>query len=83
MCIPDVGVDLNIGESSIEAMKPVTVGQLFRNVVEKFPVHPGLKYKEDGMWKAITFSGYYSLCIKAAKSFLKVGMEIACVQSKK
>ena len=77
MCIPDVGVDLNIGESSTEVMKPITVGQLFRNVVERFPTHSALRYKEDGIWKAITFSGYYSLCIKAAKSFLKVGMEIA------
>ena len=69
---PDEVVDLAIGESGIEAEKPVTVGQLFKNVVARFPIHPALKYKEDGMWKTITYTEYYGLCIKAAKSFLKV-----------
>ena len=49
-----------------------TVGQLFKETVEKFPMHPALKYKEDETWKTIIYTGYYNLCIKAAKSFLKV-----------
>ena len=69
---PDEVVDLAIGESGIEAEKPVTVGQLFKDVVARFPMHPALKYKEDGIWKTITYTEYYDLCIKAAKSFLKV-----------
>ena len=83
MCFPDVGVDLNIGECSIEAMKPITVGQLFKDAVERFPMHPALKYKEDGIWKTITYNGYYDLCIKAAKSFLKVRGGTACAQYRK
>ena len=61
-----------IGESGIEAEKPVTVGELFKEVVARFPMHPALKYKEDGIWKTITYTDYYDRCIKAAKSFLKV-----------
>ena len=69
---PDEKVDLAIGESGIEAEKPMTVGQLFKDAVARFSMHPALKYKEDGIWKTITYTGYYDLCIKAAKSFLKV-----------
>ena len=69
---PDDKVDLAIGESGIEAEEPITVGQLFKNAVERFPSQPALKYKEDGIWKAITYTDYYNHCIKAAKSFLKV-----------
>ena len=64
-----------IGESGIEAEEPITVGQLFRSTKERFPAHPALKYKEDGEWKAYTYTEYYDHCIKAAKSFLKVRME--------
>ena len=54
-----------------QAITP-TVGQIFKETVEKFPMHPALKHKEDETWKTITYTGYYNLCIKAAKSFLKV-----------
>ena len=65
-------IDLAIGESGIEAETPITVGQLLQNTVTRFPVHPALKYKEEGIWKTITYTVYYNLCIRAAKSFLKV-----------
>ena len=50
----------------------MTVGQLFKDAVARFPMHPALKYKENGIWRTITYTEYYDLCIKAAKSFLKV-----------
>ena len=77
--IADEKVDLAIGESGIEAEAPITVGQLFRNAVMRFPKHPALKYKEGGIWKTITYTEYYNLCIKAAKSFLKVRVGAARV----
>ena len=76
---PDEEVDLAIGESGIEAEEPMTVGQLFKYAVEKFPTHDALKYKENGKWKAITYAEYYDLCIKAAKSFLKVSVHVSCI----
>ena len=68
-------MDLAIGESGIAAEKPITVGQLMKDAVARFPKHPALKHKEDGIWNTITYTGYYDHCIKAAKSFLKVRVE--------
>jgi len=56
----------------IELEEPITVGQLFKKTVEKFPKHSALEYKEDGKWKTFTYTKYYDLCVRAAKSFLKV-----------
>ena len=78
---PDEEVDLAIGESGIEAEEPMTVGQLFKSAVEKFPTHDALKYKENGIWKAITYAEYYNHCIRAAKSFLKVRIHVSCICS--
>ena len=74
---PSEKVDLAIAESGIEAEEPITVGQLFRRTVEKFPDHPALKYKENGTWKAIPYTEYYNLSIRAAWSFLKVRIKAA------
>lgn len=76
---PDGVVDLTIGESGMEAEKPINVGQLFKSTVERHPRHPALSYKENGTWIAVSYSEYYSRCIKAAKSFLKVRVETAHV----
>ena len=73
--MPDDEVDLAIGESGIESEEPITVGQLFKNAVRRFPKHPALKYKEDGEWKSFTYTEYYVECIRAAKSFLKVRVQ--------
>lgn len=70
--VPEEGVDLAMGESGLESEEPITVGKLFQDTVKRIPTQPALKYKEDGTWQTITFSEYYDLCIKAAKSFLKV-----------
>jgi len=43
---------------------------------KQFPTNPALKYKEEGEWKSITYTEYYEHCIKAAKSFLKVRVEV-------
>ena len=69
---PSEGVDLAMGVTGIAAIPPITVGQMFQETVRKFPSHPALRYKEEGEWKSITYDGYYKLCIRAAKSFLKV-----------
>ena len=76
---PDEEVDLAIGESGIEAEEPMTVGQLFKDVVKQLPNHAALKHKEDKEWKTITYTEYYNLCIKAAKSFQKVSVHVSCI----
>ena len=58
-----------------EAEKPITVGQLFKDAVARFPKQPALKYKEDGEWKSFTYTEYYDECIRVAKSFIKVRVQ--------
>ena len=72
---PNVELILS-GESGIEEEEPMTVGQLFKDTVSRFPTHPALKYKEGGKWKTYTYTEYYDCCIRAAKSFLEVRVEI-------
>ena len=76
---PDEVVDLAMGVSGIESVEPITVGQLFKNTVDKHGKHPALKYKQNGQWESISYSEYHRYCIKAAKSFLKVRVGNACV----
>ncbi len=74
-------MDIAIGESGLESEEPITVGQMFQETVKKAPDAPALKYKNkmEEEWKTVTYSEYYQLCIRAAKSFLKVGVCCVCV----
>ena len=68
-------LDLQIGKEGFTAVPPVTVGQLFRATKERFPSNEALAYKEGESWKKINYTAYYDLCVRAAKSFLKVKKE--------
>uniref|UniRef100_A0A674GYX9 Long-chain-fatty-acid--CoA ligase ACSBG1 n=1 Tax=Taeniopygia guttata TaxID=59729 RepID=A0A674GYX9_TAEGU len=52
---------------------PITVHQMFKESLEKYGSLNALASKKNGKWEKITFSEYYCLSRKAAKSFLKVG----------
>ncbi|XP_072258159.1 long-chain-fatty-acid--CoA ligase ACSBG1 isoform X2 [Pyxicephalus adspersus] len=54
---------------------PVTVHQMFLECVDKYGNLNGLSSKKNGVWEHITFLEYYKLCRRAAKSFLKLGLE--------
>ncbi|XP_019359943.1 PREDICTED: long-chain-fatty-acid--CoA ligase ACSBG1 [Gavialis gangeticus] len=54
---------------------PLTVHQMFKESMEKYGPLNALVSRMNGKWKKITFSEYYSLSRKAAKSFLKLGLE--------
>ncbi|XP_039413961.1 long-chain-fatty-acid--CoA ligase ACSBG1 isoform X3 [Corvus cornix cornix] len=54
---------------------PITVHQMFKESLEKYGSLNALASKKNGKWEKITFSEYYSLSRKAAKSFLKLGLE--------
>ncbi|CAN9499326.1 unnamed protein product [Ophioblennius macclurei] len=55
--------------------KPVTVHQMFKASVERYGNMHALASKINDKWEKITFSEYYQLCRKAAKSFMKLGLE--------
>ncbi|XP_044294935.1 long-chain-fatty-acid--CoA ligase ACSBG1 isoform X1 [Varanus komodoensis] len=54
---------------------PVTVHQMFQESLEKYASLEAMASKKDGKWEKISFSEYYQLSRKAAKSFLKLGLE--------
>lgn len=72
---PRLGVDLAFGTERLQDLKPLTVGQLFKQTVKQIPDGVALMYKEDNQWKSISYTEYYNMVIKAAKSFTKIGVE--------
>lgn len=54
---------------------PLTVHQMFKETVNKYGTLNALASKENGKWEKITFSEYYQLSWKAAKSFLHLGLQ--------
>ncbi|XP_078541334.1 long-chain-fatty-acid--CoA ligase ACSBG1 isoform X2 [Lissotriton helveticus] len=54
---------------------PLTVQQMFKETVNKYGTLNALASKENGKWEKITFSEYYQLSWKAAKSFLHLGLQ--------
>ncbi|KAJ4937690.1 hypothetical protein JOQ06_002322 [Pogonophryne albipinna] len=66
-------VRLRIEEGCPE--EPVTVHQMFKASVEKYGNMYALASKLDNKWEKITFSEYYQFCRRAAKSFMKLGLE--------
>ncbi|NXX88950.1 ACBG1 ligase, partial [Centropus bengalensis] len=54
---------------------PITVHQMFKESLEKYGSLNALASKKNGKWEKITFSEYYHLSRKAAKSFLKLGLQ--------
>ncbi|XP_053514837.1 long-chain-fatty-acid--CoA ligase ACSBG1 isoform X2 [Artibeus jamaicensis] len=57
--------------------RPNTVHQMFLEAVDKYGHFHALGFKRQGSWEHITYSQYYLLARKAAKGFLKLGLERA------
>lgn len=74
---PDIPVALRIGETGISAELPITVGEVFKQTVKKFADNPAMAFKEGESLKKISYKEYYNLSVKAAKSFIKLGLELA------
>nr|XP_048283464.1 long-chain-fatty-acid--CoA ligase ACSBG2 isoform X3 [Myodes glareolus] len=54
---------------------PMTIPELFQESVERFGAHPALASKNDKRWDTLTFSQFYDACRKAARSFIKLGLQ--------
>uniref|UniRef100_A0A673CQW9 Long-chain-fatty-acid--CoA ligase ACSBG1 n=1 Tax=Sphaeramia orbicularis TaxID=375764 RepID=A0A673CQW9_9TELE len=66
-------VRLRIEENCPE--EPLTVHQMFKASVEKYGNMFALASKKNNKWEKITFLEYYQFCRRAAKSFIKLGLE--------
>jgi hypothetical protein len=53
---------------------PVTVGEMFQNIIKLFPKKTALCFKDtgDSDWRELNFTEYYSFTTQAARSLLKV-----------
>ena len=65
-------VELAIGKEGITAIKPITIIEMFKDVVQKYSNAVAYAYNEEGAWKNVTYAQYYDLSVAVAKSFLKV-----------
>ncbi|KAJ7421600.1 Long-chain-fatty-acid--CoA ligase ACSBG2 [Willisornis vidua] len=71
----DGEVRLRMEERGIGSEMPQTVHQLFQESVRKYGDYFALASKKGGRWIKLTYQMYYDECCKAAKSFLKLGLE--------
>lgn len=69
---PKLGVDLAFGSARLQDLEPLTVGHLFKKTVKQVPDGVALKFKVGDHWSEVSYTEYYNMVIKAAKSFIKV-----------
>lgn len=72
----DKAVRLRMEGSGQASETPITIHQMFLQTVEKYGDHPALVSKHEGQWVTLTWRQYYEQCRAAAKSFLKVCLQI-------
>ncbi|XP_072353273.1 long-chain-fatty-acid--CoA ligase ACSBG2-like isoform X3 [Scyliorhinus torazame] len=68
-------VKLRMEETCCGGVSPLTVTQMFQKTVDLCGDHVAIGFKQEKQWKTLTFAQYYAECRKAAKSFLKLGLE--------
>ncbi|KAL8606650.1 hypothetical protein ACOMHN_025749 [Nucella lapillus] len=71
----DGAVRLRMGSSGPGSEAPYTVSTLFRKTVEKIPDGVAMAVKREGKWVKWTYRRYMEDVRKAAKSFIKLGLE--------
>jgi len=66
-----------VTDEKISSVKPITIPQLFAEVVDEFPNHPALVQKNltTDEWETTTFEEYKQKVEKIAKVFIKLGLE--------
>ncbi|XP_069734132.1 long-chain-fatty-acid--CoA ligase ACSBG2 isoform X2 [Phaenicophaeus curvirostris] len=71
----DGEVQLRMEEKGVGSEVPKTVHELFQEAACKYSDRYALASKKGGQWVKLTYKMYYDECWKAAKSFLKLGLE--------
>ncbi|XP_013385720.1 long-chain-fatty-acid--CoA ligase ACSBG2 isoform X3 [Lingula anatina] len=69
----DAAVKLQVGEEASE--KPLTIMSAFVDVVKRIPNNTALATKEGEEWKTWSYRQYYDDVKRAAKSFIKLGLD--------
>ncbi|XP_064424952.1 long-chain-fatty-acid--CoA ligase ACSBG2-like [Latimeria chalumnae] len=71
----DGAVRLRMDPSGAGSLPPKTVHQMFVETVKSNGNLAALGVKEEGRWQTISYKEYYEKCRRAAKGFLKLGLE--------
>lgn len=71
----DGRVRLRLESMGPASVKPTTIMTVLKNTVQKLPNGIALGVKRDGQWKKWTYQQYHDESVKAAKSFIKLGLE--------
>ena len=71
---PSQPLEIRLGEGEeFSARPPQTVGSVFRQTVATHGDKQALAYKSNGGdWTRLSYTQYYNLCVRVAKSFRKV-----------
>ncbi|XP_007952683.1 long-chain-fatty-acid--CoA ligase ACSBG2 [Orycteropus afer afer] len=54
---------------------PITIPEFFRESVSRFGTYPAVATRKNDKWEFLKYSQYYEACRKAARGFLKLGLE--------
>ncbi|KAM5232333.1 long-chain-fatty-acid--CoA ligase ACSBG2-like [Hipposideros larvatus] len=54
---------------------PITIPEFFRESANRFGTYPALASKKRGQWEVLNFNQYYEACWRAARAFIKLGLE--------
>ncbi|XP_031202555.1 long-chain-fatty-acid--CoA ligase ACSBG2-like isoform X3 [Mastomys coucha] len=68
-------VQLRMGKNPLENEPPVTVPDLIMSAATKYSHYLAIGSKYKKSWQVLTYIEYYEACRRAAKAFLKVGLE--------
>ena len=72
------GVKLRMTDTDAKLFPPITIYSMFRKTVDERPNHPALGFKTisdtNGTFTIMTFSEYFKICHRVAKSFMKVSL---------
>ncbi|XP_004714398.1 long-chain-fatty-acid--CoA ligase ACSBG2-like [Echinops telfairi] len=71
----DGQVRLRMEKNSLASESPVTVHDMFLDTATKFSNSIALCSKHRDGWQVLTYMEYYEECRKAAKAFLRLGLE--------
>ncbi|XP_028906638.1 long-chain-fatty-acid--CoA ligase ACSBG2 isoform X1 [Ornithorhynchus anatinus] len=68
-------VSLRLEECGIANVPPMTVHEMFEESVRRYGDYIALGSKKGDSWHKLTYKQYYVECRKAARAFLKLGLE--------
>ncbi|XP_005405787.1 PREDICTED: long-chain-fatty-acid--CoA ligase ACSBG2-like isoform X2 [Chinchilla lanigera] len=71
----EVRLRLRLAEDSSAAQAPLTVHDMVLHAATKFASYIALGTKRRNHWHLVSYVQYYELCRRAAKAFLKLGLE--------